>query len=340
MSQISDVSAIERLEEFLRNENQSTSIEQLTSDASTREYFRVKWNGEDAIACVYPFNELCQGQFEACLDVTEVFQSEKLPVAEIFASDEVQNVIVHEDFGNKILREVLENVDEQTRDDLLNQAITLIAKIQKATDKAFEFDSISSRLKFDQTKLGWELNFFKEHYFETLMKNPLEKTDDENLKKEFTELARELEKYATVLTHRDFHAANLMIDNSRNIKIIDHQDARLGSIAYDPVSLLLDRITIPPTQDWLKEKKLYFLQTRETLGLEKIAYEKFNYEFELMTIQRCLKAIGTFSFQAANRGKINFIKYINPMFEVVLSAAERLDKFPTLQKLIKTIIKD
>lgn len=324
----------QRLDEFLAEHNQPPVISQLTPDASTREYFRVSWHGTPAIACVYPFNELCLGQFEACLDVTKVFFTANLPVAEIFASDSDKQIIIHEDFGNTILREVLENSVETERERLLNEAIKLIARIQAATPIAFLQNSIASKLKFDEEKLLWELNFFKTHYFESLMKNPLSESDNEAVEKEFTELSRELENCAKVLTHRDFHAANLMMQNSE-IKIIDHQDARIGAASYDLVSLLLDRVTILPTPEWLAEKRSFFLAEREKLGLEKLDENNFAYEFRLQTIQRCLKAIGTFSFQSTFRNKTYFIQYIKPMFEIVLRAAENLKRFPSLQQVIK-----
>lgn len=97
----------QRLERFLTENNQPIDVNQLTPDASTREYFRISWQGETAIACVYPQDEQGKTQFAACLDVTEVFLSENLPVARIYSADEEKEIIVHEDFGNTILREVL-----------------------------------------------------------------------------------------------------------------------------------------------------------------------------------------------------------------------------------------
>lgn len=325
-----------RLETFLLKKNQTVQIARLTPDASTREYFRIKWEEKSAIACVYPFDELGLTQFNSCLDVTRVFLAENLPVAEIFVSDLENRIIIHEDFGDTILRNVLAN--SENKDNLLNQAITLIARIQSATPRAFELNSISSKLKFDAEKLNWELDFFKTHYFETLKNSPLSAENNALLNSEFSELSAELENSASVLCHRDFHAANLMIQNDQ-LKIIDHQDARIGSVAYDLVSLLLDRVTEIPSDEWLFEKKSFFLEEREKFGLSHLEYEKFDYEFQLMTVQRCLKAIGTFSYQSVNRGKTHFIQYINPMFRIVLAACRKPDKFPFLQKLIETQIK-
>ena len=155
------------------------------------------------------------------------------------------------------------------------------------------------------------------------------------LTEEFIELSRLLESKASVLCHRDFHAANLMLDSEGRLRIIDHQDARIGSVAYDLVSLLLDRVTEPPSADWLAGKRRFFLDERRKLGLDELDEESFADEFRLQTIQRCLKATGTFSFQSVNRGKTYFVPFIKPMFEIVLRALENLDRFPALTKVVK-----
>lgn len=323
----------QRLESFLTERNQPLNIRQLTPDASTREYFRVNWNGETAIACVYP--EIFIAREQSYIDVTNLFLVSGLPVAKILDFSESLGTIVLEDFGDTILREVLLSADAEKREKLLNEAISLIAKIQAATPKAFEINSIASRLKFDEEKLLWELNFFKEHYFTSLKKNPLSAEDNVNLTAEFTEIAGELETKADVLCHRDFHAANLMLDQKGNLRIIDHQDARLGSVAYDLVSLLLDRVSSPPAENWVLEKKQFFLNEREKLGLAKINSEKFDYEFNLQAIQRCLKAAGTFSYQSTFRAKAYFVPFIKPMFQIVLQSAEKLNRFPALRKIMQ-----
>jgi N-acetylmuramate 1-kinase len=329
-----EISARDRLQQFLelRGESKNFNIELLTPDASTRDYFRVDWGNSKAIACVYgePFIE----SEHTYLDVTNLFLRSGLPVAEIYDFSGELGIIILEDFGNQILRDRLANSDDETREELLNEAISLIAKIQAATAIAYKLDSIAARLKFDEEKLLWELNFFKTHYFESLRKTKLSAADDAALTNEFVEISRELEFHAKVLCHRDFHAANLMIDQSNKLRIIDHQDARIGAASYDLVSLLLDRITEPPSSVWIREKRLYFLAERERVGLETIDPDEFAREFRLQTIQRCLKAIGTFSYQSEFRGKIHFIPFIKPMFQIVLQACEKLERFPALQKVI------
>jgi aminoglycoside/choline kinase family phosphotransferase len=322
-----------RLETFLIQRGQPLSIAQLTPDASIREYFRIGWNGANAIACVYPEAFLAKEQ--TYLDVTNLFLADGLPVAKIFDFDEKLGVIVQEDFGNTILRDRLHKSEPEERERLIDEAIILIARIQAATTKAYELDSIASRLKFDEQKLLWELNFFKEHYFTSFRKTPLAEIDNESLNAEFIEISRELESHAKVLTHRDFHAANLMLDKRENLRIIDHQDARIGTVSYDLVSFLLDRVSQPPSRTWVREKRLFFLAEREKLGLETLDPDTFANEFHLQAIQRCLKATGTFSFQSTFREKTYFIPYIKPMLQIVLRNCERLERFPNLQRVLK-----
>lgn len=321
-----------RLEKFLTERNEKSNIETLTPDASTREYFRVGWRGDSAIACVYP--EPFRASEQSYLDVTDLFVRADLPVARIIDFDESLGVIVQEDLGDRILRDVLVEADEKARDHLTSEALTLIAKIQAATPMAFELDSIASRLRFDTEKLLWELEFFKTHYFTTYKGDGLTRDEDSTLTAEFRELSEELDSRARVLCHRDFHAANLMLDRDGRLRIIDHQDARIGSVAYDLVSFLLDRVTEPPSAEWLAEKRREFLGERERLGLERIDESAFAEEFRLQTIQRCLKAIGTFSYQSVNRGKTYFVPFIKPMFLIVLRALENLDRFPTMKMVI------
>ncbi len=324
---------LDKLNAFLRKNDIPTDVTVLSADASTREYFRIEWFGKTAVACVYPeaFNE----QEHAYIDVTRLFLRAELPVAELYAVDGELGVIVQEDLGDNVLREYLKTQGPEQVSRAIDEAITLIAKIQLATPLAFEMNSIASRLRFDEEKLLWELDFFKTHYFETFAKRPLSETEDRCLSAEFVELARDLADRASVLCHRDFHAANLMIDNAGAMRIIDHQDARIGSVAYDLVSFLLDRITEPPSPEWLAEKRKYFLDLRVALGLPRIDEAEFAAEFRLQTLQRCLKAVGTFSYQSAVRGKTHFIPFIVPMFKIVLRSAHNLRTFPTLSSILK-----
>jgi aminoglycoside/choline kinase family phosphotransferase len=231
----------------------------------------------------------------------------------------------------------LETASEEEREDYLEQAISLIADIQAATTLAEERHSIASRLAFDEAKLSWELDFFVEHYFKSLRGETLKHGDEAQLRAELNDVAAELAARPRTLCHRDFHPSNLMVDAKGRLRIIDYQDARMGPASYDLVSLLLDRRTTMPSLAEVRERRLFFLDERRSRGLAGIIDpDDFAYEFRLMTVQRCLKAVGTFSYQTAvmGRGEV-YAQFINPMLEIVVQAANWLNRFPLLRSTLR-----
>lgn len=325
-----------RLEMFLakRPDSRKGKVLPLTPDASTRVYFRVPWGKSTAVAAVYPeaFDEAVQPY----LDVTRLFLECRLPVPEIYDVDGGSGIIVQEDLGDNQLCKVFETASEEEREALLEKAIEVISRIQSATTKAFERDSICSRLAFDEPKLAWELNFFFDHYFGSLRNESLTHGQAAELKGELNDIAAELSACPRVLCHRDYHSANLLVDKKGDIRIVDHQDARMGPASYDLVSLLTDRQPGPPSLAEMRAHRLFFLETRRAEGLPAVDPDDFCKEFRLMTVQRGLKAIGTFSYQTAVCGRGTFYEHhIQPTMMIVLQAAEWLERFPVLQRMLR-----
>ena len=127
-----------------------------------------------------------------------------------------------------------------------------------------------------------------------------------------------------------------MIDPKKRMRIVDHQDARMGPASYDLVSFLLDRQPCLPSLAELRAHRLFFLEQRRLQGLDPIDPDDFAQEFRLMTIQRGLKATGTFSCQTAVFGRAAaYERFIQPTLQIVLQAAEWLERFPTLRRMIK-----
>jgi N-acetylmuramate 1-kinase len=328
-------SAHERLADYVKRQGgDAERVLALTPDASTREYFRIPWKNSAAVAAVYP--EPFDPEIHPFMDVTRLFAEARLPVPEILDVDPLNGIIVQEDFGDRQLRRVFEAASEDEREAYLEQAVSLIADVQGATKLAYERQSIASRLAFDEAKLAWELDYFVEHYFKSLRGETLKHGDEAQLRAELNDIAAELAARPRVLCHRDFHTSNLMVDSKGRLRVIDYQDARMGPASYDLVSLLLDRRTSMPSLAEVRERRLFFLDERRSRGLEAIDPDDFAYEFRLMTVQRCLKATGTFSFQTAvaGRGEV-YAHFINPMLEIVVQAADWLGRFPLLRSTLR-----
>jgi N-acetylmuramate 1-kinase len=326
------VDAVARLRAYLDRRSLPADFTPITPDASTREYFRIRQDIEPAIACVYE-----QAGTEAqrdYVDVTRLFLHCGLAAAAVYDVDDELGIVIMEDLGDRILRDVINGSAPERADSLINDAIRLIVKIQAGTPSSFELSSIASERRFDFEKLSWELQFFMTHYFGSLRSEEIESNDLRWLNREFDEICNELDAAASVLCHRDFHSANLMMGREGSLRIIDHQDARIGAVSYDLVSLLTDRVAIPPPGDVLRQKQALFLSARVAAGLASIEPDEFSREFDLQTIQRSLKAVGTFSYQTAHRAKTQYYGYISSALQIALAAGERLQRFPVLQRLL------
>ena len=323
---------IDRLQEYLQIVGGSDNVTPITPDASSRDYYRINQGEESRVACVYPapFDD---AESHPYVDVSRLFSDGGVRVPRIIDVAPTLGVIILEDVGDTLLRERLLNSEPGIASILMEQAIGIIADIQATTAQACARNSIASKLKFDFEKLDWELGFFTEHYFKSYRGNPNAPT--KGFTDELRGVAMQLSEKAVTVAHRDFHAANVMVDPEGNLVVIDHQDARMGSVAYDLVSLLLDRIESPPAESTLEGWIDLFLSKRSERNLPLISRADFVEEFRLQSLQRCLKAIGTFSYQTAVRGRSGYENYITPMFEVVLESARALGGLPHLESTIE-----
>jgi aminoglycoside/choline kinase family phosphotransferase len=320
----------------------------LTPDASTRKYYRVATSSQPAetlIVSLYPdpFNR-ADNSF---VDATRLFERAGLPVPRIMTVADTKGIIVQEDLGDmslsRWLRDAEARGDQQACQAMLHQAIELIVRIQAATTLAYAIDAIAAHQAFDEPKLLWELNYFSTHFFTSYLRVELSLEDQASLSSDLESIARDLSSRPRFLTHRDYHGMNLMIDPKGELRLIDHQDARMGPVTYDLVPLLVERRLEPMEAAWIEAQQRSFLQFRRQKGLPAISWEEISEEFQLMTIQRQLKAVGTFSYQTAvvGRGEV-YEAYLEPALKTVIEALGRVSprSYPFLEKALHESIEN
>lgn len=302
-------------------EPETIQLTALTPDASTRKYYRVTNDGETYIVSLYatPFNP----QSSTYLDVTRLFEAAHLPVPKVLDVAGTEGIIMQEDLGDESLAKWMQEHPLYS-EAKLKEAIELIARIQAASALALSSSSVAGTLAFDEDKLMWELNYFFDHFFGSYRRDHLSEDEASAIKADLQSIAAELSARPRVLTHRDYHAMNLMVDANNVLRIIDHQDARMGPATYDLVPILVERRLEPADETWVESYIDYFNEMRLKHGLAAIPKDELLYEFHLMTVQRQLKATGTFSYQTAvvGRGEV-YEKYIRPAVATVLRAMSK-----------------
>ena len=135
-----------------------------------------------------------------------------------------------------------------------------------------------------------------------------------------------------MLTHRDFHSRNLMSKGGQ-LYWIDFQDARMGPATYDLASLLRDSYVDLPEElvDELAEE----FRQRAVPGESR---DTFHRRLELMSIQRNLKALGTFGYQTTARSNPVYMQYIPRTLRYAKRTMERLPRFGRLHELLAGLV--
>ena len=138
-----------------------------------------------------------------------------------------------------------------------------------------------------------------------------------------------------MLCHRDYHSRNLMLHEER-LYIIDFQDARMGPDTYDLASLLRDSYVDLPEQT-VSELIAYFLALK---GTTDPSSETFRERFDLMALQRNLKALGTFGYQTTARRNPVYIQYIPRTLRYVRDNLERHPRFARLREVLAAHVEE
>lgn len=312
------------------------SIEPLLGDASTRMYFRIRRDDETFIAAVYaePFDVT---NF-AYLDVTRLFQAAGIPVPEVFAVDGRRGVVLQQDVGDWRLQDVLQTQPETARQVDYDLALHLIVDIQKTTCLAQSRDSIAWRQAFDDEKLFWEMNYFFRNYVERYSRWSLSAEQEALVLGELFALTYRLARVPRVVCHRDYHARNLM-HHAGKLWVIDHQDARLGPATYDLASLLGDPYAAldEDFQATLKER-FWQLHTAAFGARYYPSRQQFEHEYQLMLVQRLLKAVGTYAYQFAVRNNPVYLGYIPIALCTTARALNGIADLPMVKWLVRSAI--
>ena len=329
----------DRIQGYLDRKGLSASnprIVPLTPDASDRRYFRVLLPDTGSIVL-----SLYSAPFEVTklpfVNVATLMARMPVPIPEVLGHADDIGVLALQDLGDVTLQAHLGAATPAEHAALYRQAVALIATLQKRGEQLASAEYLPYGIAFDVEKLTWELNFFLKHFLEAYRGATFTDAARAALAAEFAAIAGELASEPRVLCHRDYHSRNLMLHDGQ-LYIIDFQDARMGPDTYDLVSLLRDSY-VDLTDSQVDELIAYFLALRgQGAGAGAGDGQLFRTRFDVMALQRNLKALGTFGFQAATRVNPVYIQYIPRTLAYVRANLERHARFARLRELLADVL--
>jgi aminoglycoside/choline kinase family phosphotransferase len=298
----------------------------LTGDASDRRYFRILLADGESIVIAIHAGPIDFGSLPFA-NVAELLHQVPLPVPRILGYSDRDGLIALEDLGDVTLQAHLGAAPTTEHAALYREAVALMEQLQRRGAELASERYIPYRIAFDVEKLTWELDFFVRHFVEGYRSRTLSTAERATLSEEWRAITEELAAETRVLCHRDYHSRNLMLHRGR-LYIIDFQDARMGPETYDLVSLLRDSY-VDLTDRELDDLIAYFLALKG--GGEAVEFRR---RFDLMALQRNLKALGTFGYQTIARANPVYIQYIPRTLRYARTNLERYPRFARLQELL------
>lgn len=309
---------VNKVEEWLESIGCEGQLEPVSADASFRKYYRLKSSMHSGIVMdaslqkesVAPFVEIEHRLYEA-----------GVRVAKINTYSMEEGFVFMEDLGNTHLADVIEHDFEL----FYGKAIDSLIKMQN-TD-------VEGLPSYDAGFLRFEMDLMQTWYLEKYLGLTLDDESQSILDNALEAITSEvLSQPQGVFVHRDFHSRNLMFGCSDDIVVIDYQDARVGSVTYDLVSLLRDvYVEFDPK---IVERMALHFRDRKGLDADDATFMRW---FDFMGLQRHIKILGIFARLYIRDGKEGYLNDIPLTLKYILEIGSKYPETKGLADLLKSV---
>ncbi|MCZ6470097.1 MAG: phosphotransferase [Gammaproteobacteria bacterium] len=299
------------------------TLSKASEDASFRSYLRVECGTESWVLMDAPPEKESCDRFIA---VAGKLREARLSAPEIIHQDQSRGFLLLTDFGTS---DYLSLLDANTEAPLYADALAALLKMQTRIE-------CNDLPEYDEHLLLQEMDLFRDWFLAELLGIELNRARQLQWQSIKQALVQNALEQPQVFVHRDYHSRNLMKIEHRNPGILDFQDAVKGPVTYDLVSLLRDCYI-----DWpavrVDQLALDYYELTKVNGLVEVKPAKFLCWFNLMGVQRHLKAIGIFSRLKIRDGKNGYLKDIPRTLEYILQISAEEMNMKGLYSLISEL---
>ncbi len=301
------------------------TIAPASADASFRRYFRLTlampWRGQASLIVMDapPPMEDCR----PFVHVAALLRDAQVHAPEVLAADLERGFLLLTDLGAQTYLEAL-NRDSARR--LYLDAIDALVRWQRAT-------RAGALPPYDETLLRRELDLFPDWYVARHLGTALTDRQRTTLERTFRLVLDNNLAQPRVYVHRDYHSRNLMVCTP-NPGVLDFQDAVIGPITYDLVSLLRDAYIAWDEAEQIDLAVRYWERARAA-GLPVDAdFSVLWRDFEWMGVQRQLKVLGIFARLCHRDGKSGYLADMPRVMGYLRGACARYGALAPLLRLL------
>jgi hypothetical protein len=308
----------------------TVALSDVSGDASFRRYFRYQTGAKAFILMDAPPEKEDSSRF---VSIGQHWYRQGIPVPAILNEDLAQGFMLLEDFGDRqLFSALLSNAkpDVSKGQRLYSKAISLLHKIQDIDD-----DSRHPLPPYDEALFRREMALFTDWLLAEALALSLDSNVAKALQQNFDTLVNCALAQVQVPVHRDYHSRNLMLRPDNSIGLIDFQDAVSGPYTYDLVSLLRDCYVAWPQSLITELCQTYQRQTTHA-KISQLTRQHFQRDFDLMGLQRHLKAAGIFARLALRDGKVGYLDDIPRTLNYIVEVSGKYPELSALHQLVTT----
>ncbi len=320
---------LEQLRQWLQRlfKSDEFTLAPASADASFRRYFRVARDGQTWIAMDAPPQK---ENIEPYVRIANMLVEVGVNAPHVLETNLNEGFLLNSDLGSQTY---LTQIDSGGDVDVLyHDAMAALVRIQ-----ANGLRHAQTLPAYDAPLLRREMELFPEWFCCRHLQLNLDEGEMRELESVFDVLTATALDQPRVFVHRDYHSRNLMVTSGRlgpNPGILDFQDAVCGPVTYDLVSLLRDCYVAWPI-DRVHEWVTRFREVARSAGVDTGTDEKtFLRWFDLMGVQRHLKAIGIFARLWHRDGKAGYLKDIPRTLNYVRVVCAAYPELRSLRDLI------
>ena len=296
---------------------------EIKKGGGTRRFFRVRFSGTPAIACIYDDSKAENALYAG---LAEFFARIGVPAPKVFFHDVEARLLIMEDLGGTDLW-TLQTQNAPAWKDAYRSALKSLAMLhRKALPALGELPIMRDGFNADYYK--WERDYFLTNAAKKAHKLCIGGMAGAELEHELAGLAAHLLAQTPQLIHRDFQSQNILYREGTAC-FIDFQGARIGTGWYDLASLLFDPYVSLSDED----REAFFAFYCEQIGLPESERASAKKTFFCAAAQRLMQAIGAYFFLSAEMGKTRYRAFALPALASLKQVAARSGTLPNLTML-------
>lgn len=301
---------------FLQTHLAKATVTALPGDASFRRYYRLQDVDKPYLLMDAPPALEDSHGFVA---IGTCFRQHGILTPQIYAQDLEHGFLLLEDFGDALLSAHLTQANSTALYQACFEPLLRIQTIQSIPDWSLP--------RFDQALALKELQHCQEWFLTKFLGLSLDEPLQHCLHTTFERLLTDIRTHPQVCVHRDYHSRNLMLLPQQAIGVLDFQDAVIGSIVYDLVSLLRDCYVSWP----IERVHAWLADFYEALpGKANFSLAQFQQWFDYQGLQRHLKCLFIFARKWLRDGSVTYLPDLVTTFNYIETVASHYPAFKAL----------